>query len=238
MMERSLETLIDEVVLGLASDEETARIEALAARDPQVAARLEQARQTFAPLDDTAEALPLPDGLWERIEARLETPGTEDDAAAPDTVTSLDEARNRRTPWRATALGAIAATLLMAVVLGAALLSERDPVVVAVLLDDGGEPLALIESGHDNTTRVTLLEQPDVPSGQVMQVWTKPDEDGPPVSLGLLTDGTSRTLTVDGLPAPNSRQLYEITFEPAGGSPTNLPTGPVLGLGLAKKPVI
>jgi len=238
MMERSLELLIDEVVLGLASDEEIARIEALAARDPHVAERLEHARQIFAPLNDTAEALPLPDRFWDRIDACLETPYTEDDVAASGTVTSLAEARSRRTPWRATALGAIAATLLMVVVFGSTLLSKRDPVVVAVLLDAAGEPVALIESGSDNATQVTLLERPDVPSGQVMQLWTKPDENGPPVSLGLLTGGRSRTLTVDGLPAPNSRQLYEITFEPAGGSPTNLPTGPILGLGLAKEPVI
>ena len=232
MTDRSLDTLIDEVVLGLASDADIARVEALADSDPEVAKRLEQARQTFAPLDDTAEILPLPEGFWERVDARLEA------SEARETVIPLAEARARRIPWRSTALGAIAATLLMAVVLGTTLMSERDPLVVAVLLDAGGEPVALIESGVDNTTRVTLLERPDVPADQVMQVWTKPDEDGPPVSLGLLTEGTSRTLTIEGLPAPNSRQLYEITAEPAGGSPTNLPTGPILGVGLAKEPVI
>jgi len=72
---------------------------------------------------------------------------------------------------------------------------------------------------------------------QVMQVWTKPEEDGPPVSLGLLSTGRSSTLTIDGLPTPRPQQLYEITFEPAGGSPTQLPTGPILGKGLAKEPV-
>jgi hypothetical protein len=97
--------------------------------------------------------------------------------------------------------------------------------VVAVLLDDRGDAIALVESGPDNTTRVTLLERPDVPAGHVMQVWTKPEEDGPPVSLGLLTSGLSRVLSVQGLPEPHPAQLYEITFEPAGGSPTNLPTG-------------
>jgi len=76
-----------------------------------------------------------------------------------------------------------------------------------------------------------------MPSNQVMQVWTKPDDDGPPVSLGLLSTGRSDTLTIEGLPTPSPRQLYEITLEPAGGSPTNLPTGPIFGKGLAKAPV-
>jgi anti-sigma-K factor RskA len=43
---------------------------------------------------------------------------------------------------------------------------------------------------------------------------------------------------IDGLPAPHPQQLYEITVEPAGGSPTNLPTGPIPGKGLAQEPVI
>lgn len=58
------------------------------------------------------------------------------------------------------------------------------------------------------------------------------------MSLGLLDTGRSRTLTIDGLPSPNAQQLYEITSEPAGGSPTNLPTGPILGKGFAKEPLI
>lgn len=127
--------------------------------------------------------------------------------------------------------------MLLTVVLGWSVLSQPGPVVVAVLLDDRGEAIALVESGRDNTTQITLLERPDMPSNQVMQVWTKPDDDGPPVSLGPLSTGRLDTLTIEGLPTPSPRQLYEITLEPAGGSPTNLPTGPIFGKGLAKAPV-
>ncbi|SFG27827.1 Anti-sigma-K factor RskA [Palleronia marisminoris] len=236
MTDRSLDLLIDEVVLGLASDDEVERVERLASGDPDIAARLERARQKFAPLDDTAEVLPVPDDLWERIEQRL---GAPEDApvAAPSNVIDMTAMRGAVARWRATALGGIAATLALAVVLGWTLMSAQQPAVVAVLLDDQGEAIALVESRADNTTQVTLLERPDVPSDQVMQVWTKPDDDGLPVSLGLLSAGESRTFTIEGLPAPNPQQLYEITFEPAGGSPTNLPTGPILGKGLAKEPV-
>ncbi|MEO4041217.1 anti-sigma factor [Hoeflea sp. CAU 1731] len=81
------------------------------------------------------------------------------------------------------------------------------------------------------------LEAAQVPDNQVMQVWTKPDSDGPPVSPGLLPFERSGILEVEGLPSPAADQLYEITFEPEGGSPTNVPTGPVLGKGFAKSPV-
>ena len=40
------------------------------------------------------------------------------------------------------------------------------------------------------------------------------------------------------LPQPAAGQLYEITLEPAGGSPTGLPTGPVVGVGNAQVPVL
>ena len=157
--------------------------------------------------------------------------------AAPDNLIDLDTLRQSVGRWRRAALGGLAAAMLLAVVLGWSVLSQPGPVVVAVLLDDRGEAIALVEGGRDNTTQITLLERPDMPSNQVMQVWTKPDDDGPPVSLGLLSTGRSDTLTIEGLPTPSPRQLYEITLEPAGGSPTNLPTGPIFGKGLAKAPV-
>ncbi|MBE3637443.1 anti-sigma factor [Mangrovicoccus algicola] len=235
MTERSLDMLIDEVVLGLASDADCARLERMAAADPALAARLERARQRFAPLDDTATPLPVPEGFWDRLSDRLDTAQI---PPAPAEVVDLGEMRARLARWRGAAFGAVAASLLMACIAGWSLMVPPAPLVVTVLLDADGDAVALVESARDNTTRITLLEQPEVPSGRVMQVWTKPDDAGPPVSLGLLADGRSETLTIRGLTAPASQQLYEITLEPAGGSPTNLPTGPILGVGRANDPVI
>ena len=239
MTDHALDLLIDEVVLGLASEADAARLEALALRDPQVAQRLARARDRFAPLDDTAEALPLPQDFWQRVVPHLDAPApTEAETVPGAEIVQLQPLRARLGQWRMAALSALAASLLLAGMLGWSWQAARDPLVVAVLLDDRGEAIALVEGRADNTTRVTLLDRPDVPADRVMQVWTKPEADGPPVSLGLLSAGLSRVLNVDGLPAPHPAQLYEITFEPAGGSPTNLPTGPILGKGLAKAPVI
>ena len=240
MIDRSLDLLIDEVALGLADAADVARLNQLAASDPAIAARLEQTRLRLIALDDTADPMPLPADFWSRIEARLDA---EDAAASPPTapqpsnVVDLATIRATATRWRLTALAGIAATLALAVMLAFVALSRPEPAVIAVLLNDAGEAIALVEGLADNTTRITLLERQSVATDQVMQVWTKPTEDGPPVSLGLLESGTSSTLSIDGLPTPRPQQLYEITFEPAGGSPTQLPTGPILGKGLAKEPV-
>jgi anti-sigma-K factor RskA len=203
-----------------------------------VAARLEQARARFAALDDTADDLPLPEGFWARVAARLALPDADQAVAAVDNVIQLGALRRKVSQWRGAALGGMAAAVAMAAFAGWAMLQTAQPVVVAVLLNDQGEAIALVEGRADNTTQVTLLERADVSPDQVMQVWTKPQDDGLPVSLGLLSTGLSRVLKIDGLPKPSPQQLYEITIEPAGGSPTNLPTGPILGKGLAKAPVI
>lgn len=249
MTQRPLPDLIDDVVLGLAEEAEAAQLEAMAASDPAIAAALEHTRQKFAPLDATADDLPLPDGFWADLEARIDShtgdrvPPVHDtrQIAAPATgatVVDLNALHGRLRSWRNSALTGIAASLALAALLGWSLLSPSEPSVVAVLLNANGEAVALVEGMADNTTRVTLLDRPEVPPDQVMQVWTKPDDNGPPVSLGLLETGRSQTLSLDGLPAPHARQLYEITSEPAGGSPTQLPTGPILGKGLAQVPVI
>ena len=39
------------------------------------------------------------------------------------------------------------------------------------------------------------------------------------------------------LPEPKAGQLYEITLEPAPGSPTGRPTGPILVTGFARYPL-
>ena len=245
MTQRAFEERIDEWVLGLASEAEAQALEALCERDAEVAARVERVRARFAALDETAEPLAIPADFWDRIEASLEGAPEEVTESAPlepaptasAEVIELAPLRRAATRWRAVALSGVAAALLMVAVLGATLMTPTQPAVVAVLLDAQGQPVAVIDGRKDNTTLVTLLGAANVPGGQVMQVWTKPRDDGPPVSLGLLDPGTSRTLSGENLPPPHPDQLYEITFEPSGGSPTNLPTGPIYGKGFAKSPV-
>jgi anti-sigma-K factor RskA len=56
--------------------------------------------------------------------------------------------------------------------------------------------------------------------------------------MGLLETVRATLLEGPTLPAPRANQLYEITLEPAGGSPTGRPTGPIIGKGFANAPRI
>ncbi|MEM9009716.1 MAG: anti-sigma factor [Pseudomonadota bacterium] len=238
---RPLNERIDEYVIGLADPAEAAALERLAAEDPALATAIEAARARFRELDETAEALALPEDLWDRVAGALAMPDTEP-APAPDAppeparVVPFDRTAATR-PWKwAGGLG-LAASLVLAAMLVWTLMSRPEPTVIAVLLNDAGEPVAVVEGAADNTTLVTLLEDPAVPGDRVMQLWTKPEEDGPPISLGVLESARAATFRVQGLPVPSAEQLYEITFEAPGGSPTGLPTGPILGKGLAQEPL-
>ena len=98
-----------------------------------------------------------------------------------------------------------------------------------VLDTEGVEPTA--EPG------LSPLEPAPPPSYDTDRVWTLPNVATGPVSLGTLPTTRDTTLAGPSLPMPQPGQLYEITLEPAPGSPTGRPTGPILVKGFAKQPL-
>jgi anti-sigma-K factor RskA len=175
--------------------------------------------------------------------ARPGTPvNTENPASSgngPGSANTLPDGANdnRRSGWRLTALTSLAATLLLAIGLTWALLSRPEPVVIAVLLNASGEPQAVVEDFGNEQATIRLLADFPVPEGKTLQVWTLPSQDMGPISLGLLDDRQSATLHGPTLPQPRNEQLYEITLEQSGGSPTGRPTGPILVKGYGRIPL-
>ncbi|HEV7307032.1 anti-sigma factor [Ensifer sp.] len=224
-----LATLADEYVLGLLDAAEASAVEADMEREPGLRAAIAASRERFLPLDEGAEALPVRPGFWSQIEASLPT-GVGTTASVPEPSAN----DNRRNGWRATAIAAIAASVILALGLAFSLMRAVEPLVVAVLVDDKGEVQAIIEDFGNEKATVRLLVDLDVPAGKTIQVWTLPSREMGPVSLGLIDNGRSVRLDGPVLPAPHDSQLYELTLEQAGGSPTGRPTGLILAKGLAK----
>jgi RNA polymerase sigma factor (sigma-70 family) len=204
----------EDYVLGLLDAREEAAVEEEIERDPALRAAVARARDRFHELDLAAQPVAITPGLWQRIESALPT------------------------SWRIAALSGMAAAGILAAALLVTPAQQPQAQVVAVLIDDAGEPLAIVEDYGDRSSRVTPLAEIDVPADRTMQVWTLPNEDLGPVSLGLL-DRSQTTLLDNGpaLPLPQPEQLYEITIEQEGGSPTGRPTGPIVGKGFAKRPL-
>lgn len=233
-----IDTLATLVVTGLATEEEARAFEARLATEPAASAALARARERFLELDTAAAPVAPSSQLWARIDAGLASAGR---------IESLDAHRARREPERARVLTprgfwqGFAAASVTAIVAGGLLwasLWPAPPQLVVVLLDAEARPVSLVEAYGGDKIRIVPLGAIDVPQGRTLQVWTLPDPATGPVSMGLLPAVTATTLTGPPLPAPKREQLYEITIEPAGGSPTGKPTGPIVGKGFAKAPQI
>ena len=233
----------DEYVLGLLEPAEEARLAEEMERDEALRRAVAESRGRFVELDLAARAEPVPETLWSRIEARLHDPGAgqahEDgpeprDADPTSMRVANDNSDGRR--WRRRGIAAIAASVALAILLAWSLTTRPEPQVIAVLLDQDGAPLALVQDFGSSRATVTPLTDIAVPPGKTLQVWTKPSDEIGPVSLGLLPEPVTASLRGPELPGPRENQLYEITIEAAGGSPTGLPTGPIVAKGFANAP--
>ncbi|NHT75565.1 anti-sigma-K factor RskA [Rhizobium sp. PP-F2F-G38] len=221
--------IADEYVLGLLDAMEARQVEADMERDPDLKAAIAASRERFLPLDDTAEPTVIDDDLWSRIDAALPVQG-----AAPADVSRLTANDNRPGSWRATALAAMVAAVILAVALSFNLMRTVEPLVVAVLVNEAGDIQAIVEDFGNEKAAVRLLADFTVPEGKTIEVWTLPSPERGPVSLGLIDDARSVRLDGPALPKPHDSQLYELTLEQAGGSPTGRPTGLILAKGFAK----
>ena len=222
-----------ELALGVLDGEERAAALRRVLAEPAFAAEVERWRLYFAQLFDLWPEVEPPEDLIERIDASLGGPG---------------HGRSRRAaPWPliAIASSALAACLLVILLLRPApesVVPSPSPTSVAsatpapvtgptliAMLGDGKTPIAAAYDGAAGRLRVA--SQPATPSGRVAQLWVI-GGDGTPHPLGLLgPDGLELVLA----PADRARIVagatLAISIEPPGGSPTGLPTGPVVATG-------
>lgn len=229
----NLAELADEYVLGLLDADALLQFEAELNRNTALKQAVASSRERFLPLDTSITPMKVDENLWHGVENRL----SDEPVLSAPPVQSANDNQRRATRWRFAALSASAASLLLAVGLGWSLTRTVEPVVIAVLLDERGGVQAIVEDFGNENARVRLLNNVEIPSGKTIQVWTLPSQEMGPVSMGLLDGAHSAQLKGPDLPRPRGEQLYELTLEPAGGSPTGRPTGPILSKGYAKFPL-
>ena len=216
--------LAGEYVLGLLEGEAKLGAERRIASDADFAREVENWRMRLMAFDDATAPGTASDELWRKIEAGV--PGRA--SAAMSEPSAFAKFWSSLAVLRATALGASFAALVLAVGLGFAIKAARQqPTMVAVLLD-GNRAGAVVHAFADGRVVLVPLTSINVPEGRALEVWTLPSRERGPVSVGLMNRARTLTLSLKDLPAPGTDQLFEITLEPATGSPTGRPTGPVL----------
>lgn len=206
--EEQADALAAEYVLGVLPLSERLAVEARIKTDAAFAARVADWEDRLAPLNDGYAEMPAPD-LLPKIEARLfPTP-----------------AKPPRRPLFGWLAGAVTAVAL--VLTGMAVLVPPSAGTLVAVLGEADAALRFEARFDGQALTVIRVAGSAAPEGQVQEVWLIAPE-AAPVSLGLLP---GERLSVAYPEAPAGWTLA-VSLEPAGGSPTGAPTGPVLAAGL------
>lgn len=195
--------------------------------DAEFAAAVEAWRERFSPwLGGDRE---VPPELWGRIERAL--PANDDPAR----------------PWR---FATVAASAVAALLLGVAVLRpdapgpvpapqvaarQPAPMMVASLMPkEGAGVVTVTYDARDGRMLVNPVRMDA--KGKAAELWVIP-ADGKPRSLGVVPDKAAATMLL----AEERRAMMAggvtlaVSLEPAGGSPTGQPTGPVVMTGILSR---
>jgi anti-sigma-K factor RskA len=239
MTREERDRLAAEHVMGLLEGAEHERAQRLVDTDPAFAAMARQWGERLSELDETAPVLPAGDALWARIEDGIAAqPVVRADDPTPVVIPNpLGAFRSLWRSlhfWRLAGLTGAFASLALAIGLAVmATQRARQPVMVAVLMTDSNQPAAVINAFANGRAELVPFQGVQIPHGHSFEIWTFPDPKGAPVSLGVVTHARTAPLDLGRLAQPRPDQLFAVSVEPEAGSPTGLPTGPVMMKGTA-----
>lgn len=213
--------LAAEYVLGTLRGGARRRFDALLPAHPLLRSAVADWQARLAPLAASVPAVEPSAQLWSRIEQRLfatETP------AAPW--------------WRRLALwqGLATAATVAAIGLGV-LLNQPQPVQPPIVIvlnanpDAQGVVPARFVASVTPDGRALVLRPVDavaLDASRALELWAVPGQ-GAPRSLGLVRPDQATTVLRTQL--LDNTAAFAVSLEPAGGSPTGAPTGPILSLG-------
>ena len=241
-----------EFVLGTLSPAEAEVIVARMSADPALAAMVGYWQDRLLPLAGRVAPFEPSASVWPAIDSVI-APASREAAvrSGADTVRTTPGAV-RTTPrasprpswwqqlgwWRALSGFAIAASLLLGVLLvrQAGPPDAASPRYLATLQTSDGQAGWIVQAAADGPLHLVPLAPPgEPPEGRVWQLWTKPQGASGPTSLGLVAADGTLLVPRRLLPALENEQLFEISLEPQGGSPSAGPTGPVLVIGKGRR---
>lgn len=226
--------LAAEYVLGVLDAEERIALQARIDRDPDFARHVEAWENHLAGLNTAFDEVEPPAHLKDALERRLFT----NIDSAPQA--GLARIWNSVRFWRAGAFAATAALALLAIV------TLREPpsppatgetLLASLVTEQGNTRFVVLYDSSAQTLRASLVEG-DTPAASDYELWFVPAASGgAPISLGLIGGEGEKAPHV---PANLQGDFTDgatiaISLEPAGGSATGSPTGPVVAAAPVKK---
>lgn len=227
-----------ELALGVLDGEDRAAAIRRVLAEPDFAREVERWRGHLAPWFAQWPAIEAPD-ILARVERSL------DQGRSAPVASLAPKPRPRGTIWPGVAaLSSIAAAALLVVVVTrpvapvsppqpkGSVAAPLAPTLVASITPEGnGTPVTAVYDKNAGTIRLT--EASLTTADHSAELWVIP-ADGTPHSLGVLRTSGATALT---LRAENRQRLaagavLAVTVEPIGGSPSGLPTGPVVAKGV------
>lgn len=226
------DALAAEYVLGTLRGRARTRFERMVQTDPALAEAVRRWEERLIPLAQELPPVAPPGRVWQAILKRTRGgPRATREAKPRSSIwTSLGL-------WRGLALAGLASAFVLAVALFTPAPERPEGTLVVVLAAQDAKP-ALVASA-DRTGRVLTvktLAPVELAADRTLELWALPDG-GNPRSLGLVSaSGVVRL----ALPRPADEALRNVpalavSLEPRGGSPTGLPTGPVLYTGAVQR---
>jgi anti-sigma-K factor RskA len=183
----------------------------------------------------TATPQPAGEALWRQIASGLGLPAAATAPARAFTPASptprprlLSRLWDSLLFWRGLCAAAAAAAAVLLVLIGIGPARQDQPAFVAVLITDAGRPGAVMHAYADGRVTLIPLEVAPIPPGRTLQLWSISTSRPAPVAVGLMDQVRTIRLDLRNLSPAQLRERFALSLEPAGGSPTGLPTGPVV----------
>jgi anti-sigma-K factor RskA len=217
-----LDALAAQYVLGTLPRAARDRLARLARDDETVAAAVRSWENRLLPLAESVPPVSPPERVWPAILERIG--GQREPGSIWDNLNL----------WRGLALAGFATAMALTIVLLTPRPDTSMETLVAVLAAADARPVLVASADRSGRTLTIKAVAPMAPvADRVLQLWSLPAQ-GNPRSLGLIPSlGAGSTVVRLDLPASAGQALQNIpalaiSLEPPGGSPTGLPTGPVL----------
>jgi anti-sigma-K factor RskA len=208
-----------------------ARFQSLLRYDPALRRTVADWEARITPLAAAAGEIVPPARVWKQLSRRI--------AGAPRGSGS----RASLEFWRGLAVTSTAFVLILAAFVGMAPKPEPPMAMVTVMNDDQGQPAMVVswaemKAMRDPHVRIKVVQQhPVMEQGTSWEMWMLPGGKATPVSLGLITTDRDQVMKVNAALVPKMGDAWGIAMsvEPARGSPTGAPTGPVIFKGQCVK---